>query len=151
MKNLRIKKFLSCALAVGMMSSMAYASNGISPFYIDGDREVEYFSMDWSFKENIIDASSKSVQKLYDRPWVVSVNTFENLKYSVGYSMGIANGSADAFSNFIYAKGTGNFGGSFKNINDAIGNYMCLSGLISQYEPVDQYYVSGQFSPDAAK
>lgn len=150
------KKIIAILSIVMVMATClpAFASGfDLIPLYKDGDRTVEYFSFDWDAGgpgNNPWDGSSATVTKKHNREWVVTVSSQKNIRYKVGYAMGVPQ-SDTLYTDFVYRKGKGNFGGRFDGgASSYIGYNMCLVGEIDSREPSNSPQTSGQFSPDAA-
>lgn len=88
---------------------------------------------------------SRSGKKFNNRNFVVSVNRFENLSYSVGYCLTRWDGRT---SDIVYHYGTGNIGAGRGDIG--AGDYLQLNGRKSPSEFSSSPRISGQFSPDSA-
>lgn len=123
----------------------------ITPRYIDGDREVKYFRIDW-IKDGLFDnfeGTESVIKKRYaDRNWVVSVNELKNIRYSVGYSVLLTNSDIMASQKTVWFSGKGNTGGTYTGnwAGDTLG-LMCERNL-NETRGIE---VAGQWSPDAAK
>ena len=145
----RIKKLLSAVLVstfiIGTMAMQAFAYN-------DGDREVLYYNFTFGNGE-LVQTSSSSMKRLYNRDWVVTVDSVKNNRYGITY--GILDNNASEWYNSLVSyttsrTGTGNFGGRYYG-SDTVGRYLYLGAMIDERDVNRGVVTSGQWSTDASK
>jgi hypothetical protein len=145
----RIKKLLSAVLVstfiIGTMAMQAFAYN-------DGDREVLYYNFTFGNGE-LVQTSSSSMKRLYNREWVVTVDSVKNNRYGITY--GIFDNNASEWYNSLVSyttsrTGTGNFGGRYYG-SDTVGRYLYLGAMIDERDVNRGVVTSGQWSTDASK
>jgi hypothetical protein len=145
----RIKKLLSAVLVstfiIGTMAMQAFAYN-------DGDREVLYYNFTFGNGE-LVQTSSSSMKRLYNREWVVTVDSVKNNRYGITY--GILDNNASEWYNSLVSyttsrTGTGNFGGRYYG-SDTVGRYLYLGAMIDERDVNRGVVTSGQWSTDASK
>ena len=145
----RIKKLLSAVLVstfiIGTMAMQAFAYN-------DGDREVLYYNFTFGNGE-LVQTSSSSMKRLYNREWVVTVDSVKNNRYGITY--GILDNNASEWYNSLVSyttgrTGTGNFGGRYCG-SDTVGRYLYLGAMIDERDVNRGVVTSGQWSTDASK
>ena len=145
----KIKKTLSAILFLTCM----IGTNSILTFaYTDGDREVKYYDFSFGSGEGAT-SSSSSMKRLYDREWVVTVESRANNKYAITYAMVDNNGTEwenALVSNVAKSSGTGNFGGTYYS-SKTIGKKLYLGGAIDPRDINARVTSSGQWSTDAHK
>ena len=78
----KVKMLLSMLLVVCTLTALCVPAFA----YQDDDREVLYYSFDIGTDE-LVGCSSNSMKRLYDRQWVVSVNSRANNRYAITYAM----------------------------------------------------------------
>ena len=145
----RIKKLLSAVLVstfiIGTMAMQAFAYN-------DGDREVLYYNFTFGNGE-LVQTSSSSMKRLYNREWVVTVDSVKNNRYGITY--GILDNNASEWYNSLVSyttsrTGTGNFGGRYYG-SDTVGRYLYLGAMIDERDVNRGVVTSGQWSTDDSK
>ena len=145
----RIKKLLSAVLVstfiIGTMAMQAFAYN-------DGDREVLYYNFTFGNGE-LVQTSSSSMKRLYNREWVVTVDSVKNNRYGITY--GILDNNASEWYNSLVSNttsrtGTGNFGGKYYG-SDTVGRYLYLGAMIDERDVNRGVVTSGQWSTDDSK
>lgn len=145
----RIKKLLSAVFVstfiIGTMAMQAFAYN-------DGDREVLYYNFTFGNGE-LVQTSSSSMKRLYNREWVVTVDSVKNNRYGITY--GILDNNASEWYNSLVSyttsrTGTGNFGGRYYG-SDTVGRYLYLGAMIDERDVNRGVVTSGQWSTDASK
>lgn len=145
----RIKKLLSAVLVstfiIGTMAMQAFAYN-------DGDREVLYYNFTFGNGE-LVQTSSSSMKRLYNREWVVTVDSVKNNRYGITY--GIFDNNASEWYNSLVSyttgrTGTGNFGGRYYG-SDTVGRYLYLGAMIDERDVNRGVVTSGQWSTDDSK
>lgn len=146
MKKARI--LLSMALVVFTLTTMA----GPALAYTDGDREVLYYDFDIGLGQGV-GCSSSSMERLYNRQWVVSVAERANNRYAITY--GMLDNNATSWDNALVSNttsraGTGNFGSTYYSTG-TIGRNLYLGALINYNDLNRGVQTSGQWSTDAAK
>lgn len=142
-KTLSAILFLTCIIGTNSILTFAYT---------DGDREVKYYDFSFGDGEGG-NSSSSSMKRLYDREWVVTVESRANNKYAITYAM--INNNATEWENAVVSysaksKGTGNFGGTYFS-SKTIGKNLYLGGLIDPKDMSVGVTSSGQWSTDAHK
>lgn len=145
----KIKKIIGAVLAVtfivGIMTMQTFA-------YSDGDRKVLYHNFTLGNGE-LVKTSSDSMKRLYNREWVVTVQSVRNNQYAITY--GIIDNNASEWYNSLVSyttsrNGTGNFGGKYYG-SDTVGSYLYLGAMIDERDVNRGVVTSGQWSTDAAK
>lgn len=93
------------------------------------------------------------MKRLYNRQWVVSVNSRANNRYAITYGM-LDNNATEwdyaLVSNTTSRSGTGNFGSTYYS-SSSIGSRLYLGALINYNDVNRGVETSGQWSTDAAK
>ena len=145
----RIKKLLSAVFVstfiIGTMAMQAFAYN-------DGDREVLYYNFTFGNGE-LVQTSSSSMKRLYNREWVVTVDSVKNNRYGITY--GILDNNASEWYNSLVSyttsrTGTGNFGGRYYG-SDTVGRYLYLGAMIDERDVNRGVVTSELWSTDASK
>lgn len=145
-KSKKIKRITAMLFACAAIATSAVATNVSA--YIDGDREVGYYSFD-VLGDNTDGVSHNSIKRLYDRQFVVSVTNVSN-SCGVYYYISNTNGTQKSYySSTMYT--TGNTGGNYYS-NKTVNTYVRLDAdVASTSDPnVVNTYQSGQWSPDNA-
>ena len=147
----------SAAILVSTMSIPATAS------YIDGDREVDYYSFSiiagYNYEGDPDVPITDGIDKRHEsRNWVVSVNEVSTTRYPVKYSVHRSNDPANPNNNLGYTeqiatscsvKGTGNKGGSY-TVDVCAGTTIYMSAIVGSSASAGLVVTtSGQWSPDA--
>lgn len=92
----KFKRLLCAVLAstfiIGTMTMQAFAYN-------DGDREVLRYNFTFGNGE-LVQTSSSSMKRLYNREWVVTVESVKNNQYGITY--GILDNNASEWYNALY-------------------------------------------------
>lgn len=120
--------------------------------YNDGDREVLYYNFTFGNGE-LVQTSSSSMKRLYNREWVVTVDSVKNNRYGITY--GILDNNASEWYNSLVSNttsrtGKGNFGGKYYG-SDTVGRYLYLGAMIDERDVNRGVVTSGQWSTDASK
>ncbi len=145
----KFKRLLCAVLAstfiIGTMTMQAFAYN-------DGDREVLRYNFTFGNGE-LVQTSSSSMKRLYNREWVVTVESVKNNQYGITY--GILDNNASEWYNSLVSyttnrSGTGNFGGRYYG-SDTVGRYLYLGAMIDERDVNRGVVTSGQWSTDASK
>lgn len=142
----KVKMLLSMLLVVCTLTALCVPAFA----YQDDDREVLYYSFDIGTDE-LVGCSSNSMKRLYDRQWVVSVNSRANNRYAITYAMLDNNATEWDFavvSHETSRSGTGNFGSTYPDTS-TIGRYLYLGALINTNDVNMGVRTSGQWSTDA--
>ncbi len=144
----KVKVLLSSLMAVLLVGSMSIPAFA----YSDGDREVLYYSFNIGTDEQV-GCSSSSMERLYNRQWVVTVSSRKNNSYGITY--GMIDNNATEWDNAIVSKtvtksGTGNFGSSYYS-SASVGDYLYLGALINANDLNMKVKTSGQWSTDASR
>lgn len=146
MKKLKILFSMFCAIAI--ISSLCVPAFA----YTDGDREVLYYNFNIGTDE-LVGCSSESMERLYNREWVVSVNSRANNRYAITYGM-LANNATEwqnaIVSNTTSRSGTGNFGSTYPS-SSSVGYHLYLGAHINFNDVNRGVKTSGQWSTDAAR
>lgn len=142
------KMLFSLICAIAVVSSLCIPAFA----YTDGDREVLYYDFDIGVDERV-GCSSSSMERLYNRQWVVSVADRANNRYAITYGMLDNNATSwdnALVSNTAVKSGTGNFGSTYYS-TASIGARLYLGALINSKDVNRGVETSGQWSTDAAK
>lgn len=155
MKRITISIMAAATLATAAMSSTASAS------YIDGDREVDYYSLKIEANMYLDDWAPHTTgikKRIADRNWVVSVNSVNTSKYALRYgvlrffdpydSSNKMGGTEMIAYNTVF-RGTGNTGGQYVS-NKYKGSTIHMFMSQSVDAPTGTIIrSSGQWSPDS--
>ena len=101
----------------------------------------------------LVQTSSSSMKRLYNREWVVTVDSVKNNRYGITY--GIFDNNASEWYNSLVSyttgrTGTGNFGGRYYG-SDTVGRYLYLGAMIDERDVNRGVVTSGQWSTDDSK
>lgn len=138
------KKMLCSVLAALTLFSTAAIS---ASAYTDGDRQVKYYNFDLTIGAED-DARIQPMQRLYNRNWVISINSVSYTNYPICYGL-IQSETYYAVANDVFHRGTGNTGASYYNTG-SIGTYLWLNAYLDSRDSLSNKHSSGQWSTDAA-
>ncbi len=117
-----------------------------------GPSQVLYYNFTFGNGE-LVQISSSSMKRLYNREWVVTVDSAKNNRYGITY--GIFDNNASEWYNSLVSyttgrTGTGNFGGRYYG-SDTVGCYLYLGAMIDERDVNRGVVTSGQWSTDDSK
>ncbi|MBP1562092.1 MAG: hypothetical protein J6C38_00030 [Oscillospiraceae bacterium] len=160
--NNSIKRITGSIMAAAIFAASIAASSTASASYIDGDREVDYYS--FKIEANMyLDEWSPSTtsgitKRIADRNWVISVNSVSTSQYSIRYGVMRFSDPNDPTNNLggtegiaydTVLRGTGNSGGRYFS-NKFKGSNIHMYASQSVNAPTGTIIrSSGQWSPDA--
>lgn len=144
------KNIVSPLLALSVLLLLAVTMITPAFAYTDGDREVLYYSFNINTDE-LVGTSSSSMERLYNREWVVTVSSRANNSYAITY--GMLDNNATEWNNALVSytsshSGTGNFGSTYPSTS-TIGDYLYLGAKINSNDLNMGVTTSGQWSTDA--
>ena len=142
----KVKTISILMLVVLLVSAMAIPAMA----YRSGDREVYYYNFSIS-NGNRVGTSSSSMERLYNREWVVTVSEVDGNQYPITYGMLWMLGSDWDYclaSNTTTKSGRGNFGATYGNTT-TIGWDLWLGALTDVNDVSSTVITRGQWSTDA--
>lgn len=145
----KVKKIIGTMLASALILSAMVMS--VSAYWDPtGNREVLYYNFSIQTDE-MVGCSSSSMQRLYDREWVVTVSNRANNSYGITY--GMIDNNATGWDNALVSRtttksGTGNFGSTYYS-SDSVGSYLYLGAIIDERDLNKGVTTDGQWSTDA--
>lgn len=147
---MKLKKILAACLA----STLIIGASSVSiSAYIDGDREVGYYSFD-ALGDNTYGVSNTNIKRLYNRNYVVSVTSASSNGYGLIYWACQSSGGSRISNKTSTIYAAGNTGGSYTS-SSSVGTYVGLDAEVSSLTKpgannAQNTYQSGQWSPDNA-
>lgn len=138
-----ISAFLVIASAVTALPVSAY-------WVPSQNREILYYDFDFGTDITYY-GTEDSMERLYDREWVVTVSDVENNSYAITYGILSVYGTewyASLCSNTVSKTGTGNFGSTYYD-NSTVGQDLYFGAYINYRDMGMGVTTSGQWSTDA--
>lgn len=142
----KLRAPLTLMLAFVLASSMCLPALA----YTDGDREVQYYNFNIGV-DQLVGCSATAMKRLYNREWVVSVNSRANNQYPITY--GMLDNNETEWNNALVSyttsrSGTGDYGARYPS-SASVGSYLYLGALINELDLNMGVRTSGQWSTDA--
>lgn len=156
-----IKRITGSIMAAAVFVTTAVMSSTASASYIDGDREVDYYSFTIEANKYLDEWSPCTTgikKRIADRNWVISVNSVNTSQYSIRYGVCRFFDPNNPNNNFgrtemiaydTVLRGTGNTGGQYVS-NRFKGSTIHMYASQSVNAPTGTIIrSSGQWSPDS--
>jgi len=146
----RTKKAAAIIAAVLTIASVVTALP-VSAYWLPSqNREILYYDFSYGSNETHY-ASDESMERLYDREWVVTVSDVENNSYAITYGIHSIYGTDWDYSlcsNTVSKRGTGNYGSTYFSSN-TVGQDLYFGAYIDYRDMNMGVLTSGQWSTDA--
>ena len=146
----RSKKLVAILSAI-LVAASALAAVPVSAYWLPSqNREILYYDFDFGNQLTHY-GSTDSMERLYDREWVVTVSAVNSNRYAITYGILSTYGTewyASICSNTVSKSGTGNFGSTYYS-NETVGKRLHFGAYIDSRDMGLGVTTSGQWSTDA--